>query len=291
MINICTQHISDWFGPFSTEEQTEALLSLEQGQVIFLPQLAFKLQDEEKRFLTPACATTKSKNVSYDRHRHKLQGSSFQPQETEPLKQLMERFAEQATSLVKSLFPPYQTGLKIARTSYRPVEISGRSSSYRKDDTRLHVDAFPSTPTRGDRILRVFTNINPDGRPRRWRLGEPFEDVVKRFVPGIQKPILGSHTLLKWLGITKSRRTLYDHYMLHIHNAMKADEVYQTSVHQIDFNFPPGCTWIVMTDATSHAAMEGQYVLEQTFYLPIKHMRNPDLSPHAILEKFLGLRA
>ena len=55
--------------------------------------------------------------------------------------------------------------------------------SWRADDRRLHVDAFPSRPNYGERILRVFTNVNPDGEPRVWRVGEPFEAVARRFLP------------------------------------------------------------------------------------------------------------
>lgn len=44
----------------------------------------------------------------------------------------------------------------------------------RADDRRLHVDAFPTRPNYGERILRVFANVNPAGVPRAWRVGEPF---------------------------------------------------------------------------------------------------------------------
>jgi hypothetical protein len=88
--------------------------------------------------------------------------------------------------------------------SFRPVEIAGRKSSYRKDDTLLHVDSFPSNPTRGQRILRVFTNINQEGKPRVWRTGEPFEAVAAKMVPQISPPLFGlAPPLLKLLKITK----------------------------------------------------------------------------------------
>ena len=63
------------------------------------------------------------------------------------------------------------------------MQVSTRKQSVRADDRRLHVDAFPSRPNYGERILRVFTNVNPDGEPRVWRVGEPFEDVAPRFLP------------------------------------------------------------------------------------------------------------
>src|SRR5262249_3391489 len=95
-------------------------------------------------------------------------------------------------------------------------------------------------------------------------------------------------TLLKLLRITKSYRTLYDHYMLHIHDKMKADENYQCNADQQELRFPPGCTWIVQTDQVSHAAMAGQFLLEQTFNLPINAMQEETKSPLRILERLLN---
>src|SRR5262249_61053742 len=129
-----------------------------------------------------------------------------------------------------------------ARTSFRPVEIEGRLSSWRKDDSRLHVDSFPSSPTGGKRILRVFSNVNPEGRSRVWRVGEPFEQMARRFLPGIKRPLPGSSIFLRLLGITKSPRTEYDHIMLQLHDHMKADERYKKEVEQLRQEFPAGST-------------------------------------------------
>ena len=38
----------------------------------------------------------------------------------------------------------------------------------------IHVDNFPSRPSNGDRLLRVFANINPE-RPRVWVTSDAFE--------------------------------------------------------------------------------------------------------------------
>ena len=76
--------------------------------------------------------------------------------------------------------------------------------------------------------------------------------------------------------------------MLQIHDRMKADLNYQTTVSQQSIHFTPGSSWIVQTDQVSHAAMSGQHVLEQTFYLPVTAMVNPALSPLRVLEKLTG---
>jgi hypothetical protein len=44
----------------------------------------------------------------------------------------------------------------------------------------------------------------------------------------------------------------------------------------------------VETDVISHAAMGGQVTFEQTFYLPIEAMFEPEQSPLRILEKKLN---
>jgi len=76
--------------------------------------------------------------------------------------------------------------------------------------------------------------------------------------------------------------------MLGIHDTMKADDVYQRGVEQAAFTFPPGSSWIAYTDKVSHAAMSGQYLFEQTFYLPVQAMSDPSKSPLRILERFSG---
>jgi len=172
-----------------------------------------------------------------------------------------------------------------ARASFRPAEIAGRASSWRKDDTRLHVDAFPATPSGGRRILRLFTNVNPEGRPRCWRIGGDFDDVATRFEPQLRLPLPGSGFVLAALRVTKSPRTPYDALMLQLHDAMKGDEDFQRTTIQSSVDFPAGSTWLCFTDQVSHAATSGQYQLEQTFLLPVDAMLNPDRSPLRVLEK------
>ena len=279
---------NDWDGPFSIEKQKEALSVLEDGHVLYLPNLLFALEPKENNLLSPQYADPKSKNIGYDQNIKKVTGVQGSNQDVSLFQALLERYSAKAQTLLRSLLPHYEGNLEKGRTSFRPTEIRGRSSSYRKDDTRLHVDAFPSTPVQGKRILRVFTNINSHSEGRLWRLGEPFHRVVERFMPHCHRPFPGSQQFLKLLHITKTCRTPYDHYMLQLHNSMKADTAYQREVQQIEFSFPPQSTWIVYTDVTSHAAMQGQYALEQTFYLPVDAMSVPEKAPLRILETFLG---
>ncbi len=276
--------ITDWSQPFSDELQAQAVRTLEKGDVLVFPNLSFALSADEQQFLSPTIIG-KSKNVSYDPKTERLQGSNVDPDATTLLQQMMQRYAIFSKGLLEHLFPQYQQSLIQHRTSYRPCEIAGRTTSWRKDDTRLHVDSFPATPVQDKRILRIFTNVNPMGKPRSWRVGEPFEKVALRFLPALSPPGWGVSLMLNSLGLTKSRRSAYDHYMLQMHDSMKADVDYQATVNHLAYDFPAGSTWIVFTDHVSHAAMAGQYVFEQTFYLPINAMHDESLAPQRILER------
>ncbi len=279
---------SSWESVWQTAMQATALAHLEQGGILFFPHLTFHLNPEEHVFLSDIYGNGKSKNISYNCHDNSLRGVNTDAGNPARLKTVMQRFNQCATKLINQTFPAYAAHLQVARTSYRPAEVYGRKSpSLKKDDTRLHVDAFPASPVQGRRILRVFTNINPYHQDRIWQVGEKFDVVVKRFLEKISRPFLPA-TLLKILKVTKNFRTHYDHVMLQLHDRMKQDEDYQKTVKKKEIKFPANTTWIVNTDVVSHAALAGQFLLEQTFYLPVDAMVSPQLSPLRILEKAVG---
>ena len=279
------QH-TDWAAPFDGSTQKEAMEALESGMVLYFPNLAFKLSDREAELRSPR-VIDKSKNVNFNPAAGKLGGTICTGEEAAMLKQMISRFASQTKRLLGALLPHYSRDLIQARTSFRPVEVAGRNSSWRKDDSRLHVDAFPSSPTQGKRILRIFSNVNPE-RPRVWRVGEPFEEVAKRFFPKLSRPALGSAAFNYLFRITKAPRSEYDHYMLQLHDRMKEDTNYQETVTQHTQPFPAGSAWVVFSDQVSHAAMSGQHQFEQTYLLPLRGMRDPDSSSLRVLERLAG---
>ena len=279
---------STWTPTLLQRQAEESTHALESGQLALLPRLAFELGEDEKYLLSPKWSDGKAKNISYNPLTKEVRHTSATGADQEAIGRMMARFADSSRKLADSLFPSYAKALEWGRTSYRPVEADGRSSSVKKDDRLLHVDSFSSSPVQGARILRIFSNINPEGKSREWTLGEPFNDLAPRFLPRIPKPAPGSAWLLKTLGVTKGIRTAYDHYMLQLHDLGKLDSHYQQTSPKTAVSLPANSSWIVYTDLVPHAVQSGQYALEQTFYLPVEAMQTPELSPLRKLENLLG---
>jgi 3-deoxy-D-manno-oct-2-ulosonic acid (Kdo) hydroxylase len=278
---------ASWADPVAPTLAANATVALEAGSVLFLPNLRFAVDRDEAAIFSPSILTS-SKNTSFDPRSGRVGGTTLAGDEQAHLARIMARFSDSAHVLVNALFPRYRDHLVRARASFRPAEIAGRRTSWRKDDTRLHIDSFPASPVQGRRILRVFSNVNPMARSRSWRVGEEFARVVARFAPALAVPFPGHAALLKLLHVTKTLRTPYDALMLQLHDRMKADAAFQATCDQELVDFPSGSTWIAFTDEVSHAAMAGQYQFEQTFLLPVSAMIDESRSPLRILEQIKG---
>ena len=287
MVRVIEIPIADWSERSAPRVQNEAVHALEAGNILLFPRLGFAVSPSEARFFSAAISASE-KNISFDLATAELRGSSLAEPDVEPLRAMIARFARSSEQLALGLLPRYRPALALGRTSFRPVDIAGRPTSWRKDDSRLHVDSFPSSPTQGRRILRLFTNVDPEGRSRSWRLGESFPSIAGRYVESLSAPRWGSSELLHLFRITKKRRSAYDHLMLQLHDRMKADLQYQSVARQSAYDFPAGSTWMAFTDQVAHAATAGQHLFEQTFYLPVACMAEPSTSPLRVLERLTG---
>lgn len=280
--------IREWHGPFDASLRTQAVDALEGGRVLLLPQLPFRVTPDETFLLSPTVMGSERKNISFDPTTGSVGNTSLSGAQAELLRSMLRRFGDVAEGLLRDLLPGYAPALERARTSFRPAEIAGREYSPRHDDRLLHVDAFPSRPMNGRRILRLFCNIAPDGVARAWRVGEPFADFARQFLARAGAGLPGSAWLLEQLGITKGRRSEYDRIMLRLHDGGKLDAGYQANGPKADIAFPAGATWLCFTDQVLHAALAGHCALEQTFHLPVSAMTHPERSPLRILERLAG---
>ncbi|TKI05247.1 3-deoxy-D-manno-oct-2-ulosonic acid (Kdo) hydroxylase [Martelella alba] len=266
-----------------------ATAALEAGKILFFPYLAFSLSAGEQALLDPRLVDPKRKNISFHPAPGRLTGVAV-PERQAEIRALLERYYRHCLQLLEHVLPDYRHAVRepVGTLRLHPIAAWGAKASWRKDDSRLHVDAFPSRPTHGARILRVFTNINPNGEHRAWRVGEPFPSLARRYLPRLGRYSPFSSWLQQVIGITKTRRSRYDHVMLKLHDAMKADEDYQQHGPQLALNLPPGSSWICFSDQTPHAAMGGQFMLEQTFILPVAAMRAPEHAPINVLASLLN---
>ena len=131
-------------GSLSDTIKQNTITSLETGQVVYLPELAFMLTPDEEALLSDTILDPKHKNVGYNYQTQRLglMNRSASPKLVSTMQEMIHRYAEFAKHIIDSALPTYSEALIWGRTSYRPAEIKNRPTSKRKDDTRLHVDAF-----------------------------------------------------------------------------------------------------------------------------------------------------
>jgi len=266
------------------------IAALEAGKVLYFPnfgQHGFAPQKEELALFREDIRDPKTRNISLSASGD-LKGVVGDDATKALMAGMIGRFRAEAEGLLANLVPRYGEHLRRGATSFRPSVVQNRVQSWRADDRRMHVDAFPSRPNYGERLLRVFTNVNQEGEPRVWRVGEPFEDVARRFLPKARPYSAWQAKVLNALHVTKSLRSEYDHLMLQLHDGMKSDLDYQKNAPQVTFGFPPGCAWVCFSDQTSHAVMAGQYMMEHTLQLSPMHQYDRDASPLAILTRMKG---
>lgn len=292
MQRIVSLPFAEWSPDVGTEGSRHMTEDLEAGRVLFLPGLEFSPKEREYRFFDPSWLGRRQKLIAFDpargEGRSALSGAKGTAADLHELAAMIARFRVGALTLVAALFPTYKPWLRAADTTFRPMDVEEDKRPWREDDSLLHVDAFPARPCRGGRILRVFSNVNPAGVPRLWKLGGNFESIARQFAPVVDAPLPGAAALLRLLRLTHERRSLYDHLMLGMHDAMKQDADYQARASHQVFPFPDGSTWICFPDQCPHAALAGQFLLEQTVLLPVTALEHPEHAPLRVLERLLG---
>ena len=261
---------------------------LENGDVLHFPNLPFTLNVAESELIDPRLMPPQRKTISLDASGDTRRGVLGDKSMQHKVHQLMMRFREQTIQLVHTLAPGYGQGLQSTGTELRFLTAPGTAPPQRKDDSLLHVDAFASKPNNGARILRVYSNVNPGNQPWMWRTGEPFEAMAMHLLRHVKPYKAWQAHILYRLWLTKSLRTEYDHTMLQLHDAMKAQLEYQQVCPQKRIDFAAGSTWMCFTDQVSHAFMGEEVTLEQTMHLSLDAMQEPLRSPARVLERLVG---
>ena len=266
---------------------------LEEGRILFFPRTPFPLPDEDRAFLLRQRQSGAGyhKNIAYRPAQDRVTGSASGA-DAEGLRRVLRDYSRSVVAFTASILPTYAARWRVDFASFRPEEEAGRGLSLRSRNDLVHVDAFPTRPTRGDRILRVFTNVNPEA-PRVWRSGGTFEDLAARFASAsglldrARRAGAGGalRRLARAVGLPVAARSPYDRFMLSFHHFLKENRGFQDEGGKATLEFPAGSTWMVFTDMVSHAVLKGRYALEQTFLVARDSLVLPEKAPIAILER------
>jgi hypothetical protein len=271
---------------------------LEEGNILLFRQTPFELPAGDREFLLRQRQTEAGyhKNIAYRPGGDRVTGvARQQAEDARELKRVLRDYSKTVVDFAANVLAVYAGQWRLDYASFRPQEEESRRLSRHARNDLLHVDSFPTRPTRGDRIFRVFTNINPEA-PRVWRTGETFPELAERFAvaSGLLErasrrgPGRSVLSLLRSAGFPVRARPPYDEFMHRFHNFLKDNESYQDSARAEVVSFPPGSTWMVFTDMVTHAVLSGRFALEQTFLIARESLMHPEQAPVAVLERLAG---
>ncbi len=272
---------------------------LEHGRILFFTGVPFDLPPADREFLLSQKQTESRfhKNISYRPSADVLRGVVNDSPDRERLHQIMRNYSQQVTAFLRAFLSPYAGGYEMDYASFRPLEERGRDLSPTKRNDLLHFDSFPTRPTHGGRILRIFTNINP-AVERVWLVGEPFHELtpqlaepagLDKFSRSVSHNVVHAFKAVSHkVGLPVADHSRYDRFMLHYHDWMKENAHYQREGKRMRVSFPPGSSWLVYTDGVPHAVLSGQYALEQTYIIPPEVLVTPQVSPIRVVEALAG---
>lgn len=264
---------------------------LERNELISFTNCPFPLPsaDELKFLLTQRTARLGHKDISFDPATGRLSGYREKVQSGRGrLKEVMIAFSESVTTWLKSAVPLYAGGLIKDRVTLRTQEEATRALRLTARNDLLHIDNFPTRPTFGRRILRVYVNINPN-EPQVWAVSEPFPDLLARFMAGHPVP---TQSVKEWIAPSpgvlqlfggRAGRSTYDAFMLRLHHFLKESEPFQTQAARKVCTFAPGSAWMLFSDGLAHAQLRGRFALEHSFFVPSECLVRPAESPVSVL--------
>jgi hypothetical protein len=268
---------------------------LERGEIVTFEPCPFALPagDDLAFLMAQQLRGAAHKNISYNPANNSVAGfvqSSMS--QAERLQALLGDFSRRASHWLAALLPAYASAWQPDRVSLRTEEEATRKLRLTARNDLLHFDAFPSRPTRGHRILRLYVNINP-ADDRIWATSDAFAKVLSQYGETVGLPGQDRTTWVRKVGQGilglfqpgMQDRTDYDDFMLRLHHFMKLSDEYQEHAPRKLWHFKPGTAWLLFSDTLSHAELRGQYALEHSFFVSPQALALPDESPPALLER------
>jgi len=292
-----------WLNPALAEQRGKYYCErLEEGETLFFEESPFVLSGEDRAFLLTVRQAGSSlyKNISYRPSQGRVRGFAKGSVDEKRLARVLGGYSQRLVRSVSLLLAPYARSWQLDFASFRPFEERGRKLPLKARNDLIHVDSFPTRPTRGNRILRVFTNLHPT-RPRVWVTTDSLEVLAMQMARGAGLAEIAAengsllHRVGAWLarvacrvGVPVPNRSAYDRFMLNFHHYLKANQAFQDSCAKSKWEFPPNSSWVVFTDMVPHAVLAGQFAMEQTFIVSRDALLFPEKAPVRILERICG---
>ena len=276
--------------------------ALERGEIVHFPESPVAgLAEADLDFLRGLGPHLGRKNVSWYFVTGALKGLEKHPALAGRTRTLLAEHASRVRAFLQAAMPAFTRGMERGTTSMRPVQERGRALSAHASNELVHVDAGAYGATHGDRVLRFFVNVNPS-LDRVWITRGAFASLYAAHAaeaglrdasgpkPLAEGPLDRAFTALVRAAsaLAPQARVLdsspYDRQMRRLHNWMKDTHSFREGKSGLEeLRFGPGAAWMVLTDQVSHACIEGQHALVDTFIVPLANCRLPGQSPYAIL--------
>jgi hypothetical protein len=275
--------------------------ALEHGDIIRFPACPFPLPPAEDIALLrdelPRRLNTK--NVSYHPESDRVHGIQDSDRLRDSALRVLKAHSATIEEFLRRVIPHLVTGWTVGTSSFRPIQEKGRNLKPHASNELVHIDAGAYGATNGDRILRVFVNVNTH-EDRVWATKGTFAEVYAKYAAAagidgrhrLEKTPLGHLRtgLLRGLVASGIKEAMvadsspYDRLMRRFHNYMKDTPAFQArDADYREIRFPPGCAWMVFTDTASHASISGQHALVNTFIIRLAQCRLQDAAPLNIL--------
>lgn len=260
---------------------------LERGRIVQFPRCPLPLPaQEDQDFLRDGLALfLRRKNVSWYPRAGRLTGVQAPAAVLARARRVLREHGLRVRGFLEQAMPAFTRGWEPGTSSFRPLEEKGRALGAHASNELVHVDAGAYGATHGDRILRFFVNLNPS-RDRVWISKGSFEDLFRKHgeEAGVRAGGLAAALPGKlWSGLLRTAgrafpmarvidTSPYDRRMRRFHNWMKDTPRFQAG-ESLRFAFPPFSAWMVLTDGVSHACIEGQHALVDTFIVPLRNCK------------------
>jgi hypothetical protein len=284
----------------TTLNSEEIRSKLEIGELIFFKKCPFPLPSSDDLDFLLAQKVYEAKSVSYFADSdlvHGYRGNTIEDQVR--IRNVLSQFSSRATSWLAQTLPNYYSQMRFGPLRFRIEEEKGRKNvEPQYSGSVLHLDMNGDSPTHGESFLRIFVNINP-AKSRYWVTSDSLGQLLDKWGDDIRIPnerMQGFFDDIRLFMNRLLRRkapadSAYHRIMSRIHYYGKTNDYLQNKAPQHLWVFPPGSAWLVFSDITSHAVKEGQFAIDQTYFVPSTAFKNPRRSTKSMIKRFWARKA